>query len=214
MGPGCVSAGMKRRISAEKPQAGGHAEAESELARAVHRGSDSAFERLVERFEAPLFRYARSLLQNGPDAEEVVQDALLRTHRALIVQYDEARCAALALRPWLFKMVRNLASNKRRGKRHQMERPMEDAGDGATCSSPHQHSNLERKQQSDRLRRAIDALPVEARELIVLRFMEEMSYADIGRTVGATEASLRGKVFRSVALLRQTLEQEGVTHAL
>ena len=205
---------MKRRISAQKLPAGGKAEAESKLAIQVHRGSNSAFERLVERFEASLFRYSRNLLQNGPDAEEVVQDAMMRAHRALTVQYDEARCAALALRPWLFKMVRNLASNKRRGKRHQLERPLEDAGDDATHSIPHQHSNLERKQQSARLQRAIDALPVEARELIVLRFMEEMSYAEISRTIRATEASLRGKVFRSVALLRQTLEQEGVTHAL
>jgi DNA-directed RNA polymerase specialized sigma24 family protein len=44
--------------------------------------------------------------------------------------------------------------------------------------------------------------------------MEEMSYADIAKTVGTSEASLRGKVFRSLKLLRDALEERGVTHAV
>jgi RNA polymerase sigma-70 factor, ECF subfamily len=64
------------------------------------------------------------------------------------------------------------------------------------------------------LRRAIARVPVEARELIVLRFIEEMSYADIARTVGGTEASLRGKVFRSLKLVREALERKEISHAL
>ncbi|MEA2343393.1 MAG: Sigma-70, region 4, partial [Thermoanaerobaculia bacterium] len=57
-------------------------------------------------------------------------------------------------------------------------------------------------------------LPVDARELIVLRFMEEMSYAEIAKTVGSSEAALRGKVFRSLKLLRDALEQKGVAYAM
>ena len=206
---------MKRGVIAGKPPAGKFSEVEAELALAVHRGGNAAFERLVSRFEHPLFRYAYGLLQNTSDAEEVVQDAMMRAHRALTVQYDESRCAALALRPWLFKMVRNLASNKRRGKRHQLERPMDEVGaKDLTSSAVIDDSHLHRKQQLARLQQAIDVLPSEARELIVLRFMEEMSYAEIGKTIGASETSLRGKVFRSIALLRQLLEKKGVTYAL
>jgi RNA polymerase sigma-70 factor (ECF subfamily) len=61
-------------------------------------------------------------------------------------------------------------------------------------------------------------LPVDARELIVLRFMEEMSYAEIAKTVGSTEAALRGKVFRALKLLRDALTngtaQKGVAYAM
>jgi len=64
------------------------------------------------------------------------------------------------------------------------------------------------------LQGALSLIPVEARELIVLRFMEEMSYAEIARTVGSTQAALRGKVFRSLKLLREALEKKGVTHAM
>ena len=48
----------------------------------------------------------------------------------------------------------------------------------------------------------------------MLRFMEEMSYGDMARTVGGSEASLRGKVFRSLKLLRDVLEKKGVAHAV
>lgn len=202
---------MTRATQAAKASAEG---SETSLAVSVHRGSDVAFESLVSQFETPLFRFAHGLLQNAHDAEEVVQDAMIRAHRALTVQYDEARCAELALRPWLFTMVRNLASNKRRGKRHRVEQSLEESDAPVTDPVMQNDERLARCQQQERLRRAVASLPRAARELIVLRFMEEMSYAEIGETVGATEAALRGKVFRAVAQLRTALEKEGVTHAL
>lgn len=189
---------------------------EDSLAVSVHRGEPGALERLIDRFEPALYGYAHGILQNTFDAQEVVQDAMLRAHRALTRQYDEARCSALALRPWLFKTVRNLALNKRRNKTRALERPLEDFDDGRIGPFVREHgsTDLERQQDAQLLRDAMSGLPVEARELIVLRFMEDMSYADIAKTIGATEASLRGKVFRSLKLLRDALEKKGVAHAM
>ena len=48
----------------------------------------------------------------------------------------------------------------------------------------------------------------------MLRFMEEMSYQEIVKTIGGSEASLRGKVFRSLKLLREALEKKGVAYAV
>jgi RNA polymerase sigma-70 factor (ECF subfamily) len=185
------------------------------LAVAVHRCDPGAFEQLIQRFERPLFTYADGILQNAFDAQEVVQDALMRAHKALTRQYDEERCAALALRPWLFRTVRNLSLNKRRSKRSSLEQPLESFDDGRLGPFVHlEGSELERKEEIELLRRAMSLLPVDARELIVLRFMEEMPYAEIAKTVGASEASLRGKVFRSLKLLRDALEQKGVAYAM
>ena len=205
---------MSKRNTASRAAPPPGPEPDALLAIAVHQRCDSAFERLVGRFETPLIRYAGTLLQSRPDAEEVVQDAMMRAHRALTVQYDEARCRALALRPWLFKMVRNLALNKRRGKRRQVEQPLDASLKRSLLSIGLDDVQLDRKRGLLRLQRAVDALPDEARELIALRFLEEMTYAEIAKTVGASEASLRGRVFRSLAILRQRLEKEGVPHAL
>jgi RNA polymerase sigma-70 factor (ECF subfamily) len=190
-----------------------------DLAVAVHRCEPGAFELLIDRFEQPLFSYAHGILQNAFDAQEVVQDAMMRTHKALTRQYDEERCAALALRPWLFKTVRNLCLNKRRSKRSSLEQPLESFDDGRLGPFVSlEGSDLERKEEIELLRRAMALLPVDARELIVLRFMEEMSYAEIAKTIGASEAALRGKVFRSLKLLRDALEkpatQKGVAYAM
>src|SRR5258708_40224583 len=132
-----------------------------ELAVAVHRCEPGAFERLIDGFERPLFTYAHGILQNAFDAQEVVQDAMMRAHRALTRQYDEAQCAALALRPWLFRTVRNLCLNKRRSKRSSLEQPLETfddgwlgpfvgAGLGATVRVA--SSDLEQKEELEQLR--------------------------------------------------------------
>ena len=183
---------------------------------AVHRLEAGAFERLIERFESALFNYAHRILQNPFDAQEVVQDAFMRAHRALTRQYDEARVAKLALRPWLFRIVRNLCFNKQRSKkRSALEEPLHAFDDGRLGPFIRPaSSDLEKKEELAQLDRALARLPVDARELIVLRFIEEMSYAEMSKIAGSNEASLRGKVFRSLKLLRDALDTKGVAHAM
>ncbi|MGZ5494780.1 MAG: RNA polymerase sigma factor [Thermoanaerobaculia bacterium] len=185
---------------------------------AVHRLEPGAFERLIERFESALFNYAHRILQNPFDAQEVVQDAFLRAHRALTRQYDAERVGKLAVRPWLFRIVRNLCFNKQRSKRRStaLEEPLHTFDDGrlGPFLVHAGSSNLEKKEELAQLDRAMSKLPVEARELIVLRFIEEMSYAEMSKTTGSNEASLRGKVFRSLKLLRDALDTKGVAHAM
>ena len=183
---------------------------------AVHRLEAGAFERLIERFESALFNYAHRILQNPFDAQEVVQDAFMRAHRALTRQYDENRVSKLALRPWLFRIVRNLCFNKQRSKkRSALEEPLHSFDDGRLGPFLRSaSSDLEKKEELAQLERALAQLPVEARELIVLRFIEEMSYAEMSKIAGSNEASLRGKVFRSLKLLRDALDTKGVAHAM
>ena len=187
------------------------------VALAVHRREPGALERLVDRFETSLFNYAERVLGNSFDAQEVVQDTFLRAHDALTRQYDAGRVETLALKPWLFKIARNLSFNKRRGKRSKLDEPLSAFDDGrigplvpaCSVSGP-----VEAEQERQALERALSRLPEESRELIVLRFMEEMSYAEIARVVGHEESALRGRVFRSLKLLRDALSETEVAHAV
>src|SRR5207247_662135 len=147
---------------------------------------------------------------SAPRLVVLPRQCMMRAHRALTRQYDEARCASLALPPWLFRTVRSLSLHKRRSKATELEGTRDQFDDGRMGPFVHlEGSELERKQEVELLRRAIALLPIDARELIVLRFMEEMSYGEIAKTVGGTEASLRGRVFRSLKLLREALEKKG-----
>jgi RNA polymerase sigma-70 factor (ECF subfamily) len=190
-----------------------------ELAVAVHRREAGAFERLVETYERSLFRYAERILQDRNDAEEVVQDTLLRAHKALTRQYTEERCRELAVKPWLFRITRNLAFNKGRGRKASLQMTLHETESEkwhlrGLSRPPAVTVELERREEKKQLEDAIAVLPPEYRELIILRFMEEMSYAEISKTVGSNEASLRGKVFRSLKLLREALGAKGVANAL
>ena len=194
-----------------------------DLAIGVHRRQDGAFERMVERFEKPLFNYAQRLLQSTPDAQEVVQDTFLRAHRALTSQYSAERCSDLQLRPWLFRITRNLSNNKRRDRRQELERPMTEALAGGDVAPSRSYFpdwqvpflyRIEHREELERLDRAIASLPIESRELVALRFIEEMSYAEIAGTTGQTEASLRGKVFRALRQLRDVLSAQETAHAV
>ncbi|HVT42836.1 MAG TPA: RNA polymerase sigma factor [Thermoanaerobaculia bacterium] len=184
---------------------------------AVHRHEPGAFDRLVETWEHALFNYVRRILLNDQDAQEVVQDTFIRAHHALTRQYTAERCAALALRPWLFRIGRNLAYNKRRdapGRREEALSQAEHPRFRPLVPAVHLVSELEKREEIARLDRAIAGLPSETRELIALRFIEEMSYGEIAKTTGFTEASLRGKIFRSLRLLRDALAERGNAHAM
>lgn len=188
---------------------------EENLALAVHHHEPGAFDRLVTAFEASLFNFTHKLLQNPFDAQEVVQDTFVRAHNALIRQYSEARCRELQLRPWLFRIARNLCYNRRRGKSSQLEQPLNAFDDSRIGPLlPVGSSDLERREEIAELDRAIASLPTESRELIVLRFMEEMPYAEISKATGLREVVLRGRVFRSLKLLREALTSKGVAHAV
>lgn len=188
---------------------------ESPLALAVYRREEGAFEALIAAFEKPLFNYAHRLLLDPHDAEEVVQDTFIRAHKALTRKYSEAQCRDLQLRAWLFRIARNLSRNKRRGKRHELEQQISETGaEIESVSALSIVCEVEKREDLERLDDAIRGLPEEVRELIVLRFIEEMSYAEIAETTGTSEASLRGKVFRSLRALRDALSKGEMAHAM
>lgn len=187
------------------------------LALAVHRREPGAFDRLVEAHEPSLFNFAHRLLQNPFDAQEVVQDTFMRAHHALTEQYSEERSRELLLRPWLFRIARNLCYNRRRGKSAQLEQPLTAFDDnrlGPLIPGNTAPADIQKREEAAELDRAIALLPTESRELIVLRFMEEMPYAEISKTTGMNESVLRGKVFRSLKLLREALTKKGVVHGM
>ena len=180
------------------------------LAVAVHRNVDGAIDRLVELYQDALFSYALRLLQDRFDAQEVAQDALLRAIRALTARYDEERCRDLDLRPWLFRITRNLAYNWRRARRYSAEVPLTEANDGPGQSFRSQRAaerTLDDLEQQASMQMALDRLSPGVRDLILLRFMEEMSYSEIAAVVNSSESSVRGKVFRALRKLRKALEK-------
>ena len=177
------------------------------LALAVHRNEQGAVEQLVSTFQDAVFTYAYRLAQNQFDAQEVAQDTFIRAYHALNGRYDETQCRTLALKPWLFQITRNLASNRHRTRRRAHE-GLPPIPEDLANSGPSPEQTVETSEELHRLDRALDGLDRGSRELITLRFIEEMSYTEIVDVVGTTESAVRGKVFRALRKLRTLMTEQ------
>src|SRR5215475_1117077 len=93
---------------------------DGELIARLRSGDAAAIESLMERFTPRLYRLAHGITRNAADAEEVVQDVFASIARKL--DTFEARAA---LWTWLYRVTTNAALNKRRGKRRELEVPLE-----------------------------------------------------------------------------------------
>lgn len=182
------------------------------IALAVHMGDEHAIERLVHTYQDQLYGYALRLLRNCFDAEEVTQDALIRACRALALRYGPDKCRQLDLRPWLFRITRNLALNRLRDRRSAGEDRLSIADERtlpSTARSRERSQQLEILIDQDMLNRALSGLSTASREMVVLRFIEGLSYAEIANVTGCSPAAARGKVFRALNRLRALLAEGG-----
>ena len=153
---------------------------------------------LVSDYSGLLYRVALSILRNSAEAEDVVQDCFVRVlqHKGKMAGIGEAR-------PWLVRIVWNLALDRRRRIRPEQ---MDDAFAAALVSRG--LAADEAIAEAGRMRQVlaeIERLPGREREVLLLSAMEELSTVEIAAIVGRSESSVRSLQFRARARLRERL---------
>jgi RNA polymerase sigma factor (sigma-70 family) len=159
----------------------------------VRDGHEPAFEEIVRRYRGPLVAFATAIVSHHR-AEDVVQGALTKAHSALLGVPRE-----IALRPWLFTIVRNASLNVIRDEHQMDELPVNYPITGNPASIAEQHEEL------DRLVLAICALPSGQREALVRRELEGVGHADIAAQLGTSATAVRGLIFRARTSLRDAV---------
>jgi RNA polymerase sigma-70 factor (ECF subfamily) len=167
------------------------------LVRRARGGDLAAFETLVERHRATVFRVAARLVGDH-DAEDVTQDAFLRAYHRLRHFRGEA-----SFRTWLLRITHNSAidSLARRRRQAEAEEPedLEHAPDVEETRQP-----AERLERSERLRRLegkLELLRLEHRTVLVLRDVEGLSYEEIADVTDMPVGSVKGRLHRARAEL-------------
>jgi RNA polymerase sigma-70 factor (ECF subfamily) len=177
------------------------------------------FESIMRRNNARLFRVARAILRDDSDAEDAVQDAYLDAFAHL----DEFRGTA-QVGTWLTRIVINRALMRLRAqKRHRVVVPMRGrTADGAgdvdaplpdvdrvadQNAEPPLTSTL-RAEMRKILERRIDELPVAFRTVFIMREVEDMTVQETAACLGIPEATVRTRLFRAKALLREALARD------
>ncbi len=161
--------------------------------------ADEAFARLALPHLDAAYALARWLVRDPALAEDVVQDAMLRALTYFASFRGENP------RAWLMQIVRNTAYARLAVRRGAQEEPLDAEGPHAhlTACGPDPEASLARQEGVSQLHLALAALPIDLRECLVLRELEEMSYRDIARITGVPVGTVMSRLFRgSQALMR------------
>ncbi|HUA72604.1 MAG TPA: RNA polymerase sigma factor [Solirubrobacteraceae bacterium] len=167
-------------------------QSDERLAELVGRGSEAAFEAIVHRYRRALVRHCARVIGDA-DADEAVQEALLKAHRALA-----AGTTVRSLGPWLLAIAHNSALAQLAGRRVGAEYREDDVGISAG-------SDQLRREHLDALTGALLSLPARQRQALVMREFEGRSYDEIAARLGASHGAVRQLLNRARASVRERM---------
>ncbi len=187
------------------------ADLESSAAK-LHGGDLNAMVQLMERCQHRLYRYLLRMVSQPSTAEDLFQQTWLRVMER-IQKYDPAR----NFESWLFAVAHNLAIDHLRRRRHES---LDEPGPGSETPSRRIRSSdpgsLEQLLSKERFRHILEAiadLPAPFREVITLRFEEEMRIEEIAGVLELPAGTVKTRLHRAMKALRELLEKrfgEGV----
>ncbi|HKC19043.1 MAG TPA: RNA polymerase sigma factor [Candidatus Dormibacteraeota bacterium] len=160
-------------------------------------GTDRVFERLVLDHQDRIYALGLALTGNRHDAEDVAQDTFIRAYRALIT-YTPERVRELKQRAWLRRIAVNVVRNRVRGVRPRLVELNGSEPDAATGPE----EDVLRKSEIDELAARVAGLPARYREAVVLRHVQDLSYAEVAEALGQPVGTVKANVHRGLKLLR------------
>ena len=152
----------------------------------------------IERWSPNLRRYARALTRNAEQADDLVQDCLERVLSRRHLWNEDGNTRA-----WLFTIMHNIHANdtRRRGSR-PVSVPIDDQ-DGHHARPASQDSRIAGLE----LAAALERLPEEQRQVILLVALEGMSYGEVAETVGVAQGTVMSRLSRGRERLRRLMEE-------
>jgi RNA polymerase sigma-70 factor, ECF subfamily len=178
------------------------------LAAQAAAGDDQAFERLVSRFEARIYRLA-CRLTSETDAPDVLQETFLQVYRNLRTFRGDSRFST-----WLYRIATNAAMMNRRARARRPTEPLDQYlprfdSRGVHIGTPEElqlpsraDELLDSQALAERAREVLARLPEMYRDPFVLRDLEELSTAEVAGMLGLDPAAVRQRVHRARLMLR------------
>ncbi len=198
--------GRRSTAPAELPTRIAHLDRDRPLVEAAQR-DPLQFDALYRRYLAQVYSYAYYELGDHHEAEDVTERTFLAALANLAGFEERARPAdgdgASTFRVWLFQIARNAVANQRRGRRRHPQAPLEAA---ALVADPLDvEGGAQVRDEVAAAWKAVGRLPSDRRRAIVLRFVEEMSTAEIAGVLGRSEGAVRVLIHRALRSVARDL---------
>lgn len=179
---------------------------DAELVIAALAGNTQAFDVLVTRYRRAMLTIAQQIVRNPTDAEDVVQDALLRAFEALPQLSDLNRFGA-----WLHSITRNRALRyHKNASRYQPQEDMEPYVNRQTDTSATDPADIvERELTLQAIRDAIQELPTDYQAVIELYYWAEMPQKRIAEFLSLPLTTVKWRLHKAKELLKTILEKQG-----
>ena len=173
----------------------------------VQQGDDQALATLIQRYEQPLFAYARRMLGNAADAEDIFQETFLRVY----LHRDRYRRDA-PFRPWVYRITTNLCRDRLRYRRRRPEvQPIENDGmpdvlaQHAAPGAPPDKAAAQ-AERAAQMGRALASLSLKHRAVFLMAHQEGLSYAEIAQALRIPVGTVKSRMNKAVNMLMAALE--------
>jgi RNA polymerase sigma-70 factor, ECF subfamily len=178
---------------------------DEELVEAFQLGDSSAFDILVDRWDRKIQGAIYRILGPGEDVRDLSQEAFLKAYRGLRTFKKEARFSS-----WLYQIALNLCRDRLRRRRGRTHVSLDELDEGGVLTSGNAVAELETRDLSRRVAEAMDGLPEEQREVIVLKEYQGLTFLEISETLELPVSTVKTRLYRGLGQLRHRLEQEGI----
>lgn len=184
---------------------------EKKVIKRAAKGDPDAFEQLVLAYQTPIYNLCLRMTGNPEDAADLTQEALIKAWRNLAgFQFESA------FSTWLYRLASNACLDHLRSvkRRPQVSLTVEDDdGETQTMEFPDDAPTPEQaaitKDENERLARAMQALDEQQRQILTLRAINDLSYAEIAEILGVKEGTVKSRLARSRDALRKILLHNG-----
>jgi len=175
---------------------------ETECIRQARQDDAFAWEEIVHRYQQPVFRLAYLILGDAAEAEEIAQEVFVRAYLALD-KFDERR----PFRPWVMQITRNLARNHRRSLGRywaNVRRWWQQQPEPVELPRHQQNANAQLLWQ------AVRQLKPAWQEAVYLRYFLELSEAETAAALAIARGTVKSRLHRALAELKDMIEEEFV----
>ena len=163
---------------------------------------DADFSELYKAHLKDVYSYAYYRVGNHHDAEDLTEQTFLQAYRHF--ERAQRESARRPMRPWLIRIAHNLAANHYRDRSRRPEAALEDA---AVVSAPHTTEALvEGRERLKAVLDAVERLPDDRREALIMRFALGMDNREIARAMGRSDGATKVLIHRAIRQLEEIMQ--------